>query len=129
MADNKLNELLSRSVQKPEPDDAEDLGQCASRPVVKYVPAFHVKGRDGARSFDYHHMGLKKYEPTRFVIEFQEPEHWRLTVEGRNLWEVYNYLVMHRLEWITAADRDFEDGRKPVITRITVEKVEEETGD
>ena len=127
MGENKLNNILSRTKPEQEsaPDD-EDLGACASRPVVKYVPAFHVKLRDSVRSFDYGHMGLKKYEPGKFVIEVQEPEHWRLTVEGRNLWSVYNYLCLHRLEWVEQAIRDFEDGKKPVITRITIEKVEEE---
>lgn len=126
MADKKLTDLLSRTTPKPEPEDDEDLGACASRPVVKYVPAFHVKMRDSVRSFDYGHVGLKKYEPTCFVLEFHEPDHWRLTVEGRNLWSVFNYLVLHRLEWIQPVDRDFEDGKKPVITKIVIEQVKED---
>lgn len=131
MAEHSLTEILSRTkngnpAPKPETDD-EDLGDCASRPVVKYVPAFHVKnGAKPTRSFDYHHMGFKEFQPGKFVIEFHEPDHWRLTVEGTNLWSVYNYLCLHRLEWIAAADREFEDGDNPVITAISIEKVEEE---
>lgn len=124
MAD-KLNDLLNRTAAKQEPED-EDLGKCASRAVTKYVPAFHVmNGAEPVRTFDYQHMGFKQFEPTKFVMEFHEPEHWRLTVEGRNLWDAYNYLCHHRLEWIKKADRDFDDGKKAVITGIVIEKIEE----
>ncbi len=121
---DKLIDILSKTTK---PEDEEDLGACASRPVVKYVPAFHVKNaKEPTRSFEYAHVGLKQYEPGKFVLEFNEPEKWRLTVEGTNLWKVYNYLVLHRLEWIEAADRPFGDGKQPVISKITIEAVEEE---
>jgi hypothetical protein len=126
VAESKLKDILNRSTATSE--DEEDLGKCASRPVVKYVPAFHVKGRDGVRSFDYGHMGLKKFDAsgTNFVIEFHEPSGWRMTVTGRNLWKIYNYLVLHRLEWVSVADRDFEDNSQPIITKITIEVIEDD---
>ena len=121
----KLNEILTRT-GKHESDEGEDLGKCASRPVTKYVPAFHVKMRGSVRSFDYGHMGLKKCEPDGFVIEFHEPEHWRLTVTGRNLWPIYNYLCLHRLEWIESADYDFAGDKELIINSIAIEPVLEE---
>lgn len=130
MADHKLIDLLHRNAPKQEPKpepEPDDLGLCCSRPANKYVPAFHVRNGAGPiRSFEYGHVGFKQFEPTRIVMEFHEPEHWRLTVKGRNLWDLYNYLCHHRIEWIEKADRDFEDGRKPVITGIWIEKVKEE---
>jgi hypothetical protein len=109
-------------------EEAEDLGTCASTPRTKWLPAFHVKrGPEGTRSFDYSHMALKLYDDsgTRFTIEFYEPEGWRMVVHGRNLWIIYNYLVQHRLEYIAEIDRDFEDGDKPVITRIDIDSLKD----
>jgi hypothetical protein len=109
-------------------DEEEDIGSCASRPSPKWLPAFHVKtGRTGVRSFDYVHMGLKQFDPsgTSFRIEFHEPEPWRLVVHGRSLWKIYNYLVLHRLEWIEKADRDFEDGKQPIISSIEIESIQD----
>jgi hypothetical protein len=69
------------------------------RLVVKFVPASYLKkGKQPTQSFEYAHVGLKRFEPGKFVLEFNEPEMWWLTVEGTNLWKVYNYLVLHRLE-------------------------------
>ena len=39
---------------------------------------------------------------------------------------LYNYLVLHRLEWIEKADRPSGDDRQSVITGIVIEAVEEE---
>ena len=125
--DDKLNAILSRTTPKPD-DDAEDLGKCASGPRAKYVPAFHVKnGAAPVRTFDFQHVGFKQFEPTRFVMEFHEPEHWRMTVEGRNLWPIYNYLCQHRLEWIEADHRGIAPDREPIITSIVIETVDEES--
>jgi hypothetical protein len=109
---------------------AEDLGPCAARPSSKWVPAVHVfRRRGGPRTFQYAHMGYMEFAPDGldgFVIEFNEPEKWRLTVEGRNLWPIYNYLAQQRVEWIKLADRDFAGDGEAVILAVTIEPVREE---
>lgn len=120
------------------PED-DDLGPCASRVTTKYWPGFHVKGAKlipdntpTLRSFDYSHIGYRGYDPsgnTWFVIEINEPEKWRLRVDGRALWKLYNYLHQHRLEWIETvignAAMGIPDG-VPVIERITIQRIEDE---
>ena len=59
------------------------------------------------------------------MVEFNEPEKWRMTVKGSNLWKVFVNIQQHALEWIKKADRDFEDGDTPVITEIKIERVSE----
>jgi hypothetical protein len=118
-------------------DGEENLGPCASRATPKWWPGFHVKnaklipeGTPTTRSFDYSHMGYREYDPgnTFFVIEINEPEKWRIRVEGRALWKIYNYLHLHRLEWIEPAvgrsAMAVPDG-VPVIERITIQRIEE----
>jgi hypothetical protein len=71
-------------------------------------------------------MGLKFFDAsgTIFMLEFHEPASWSLTVYGRNLWTIYNYLVLHKLEWLEQADRDFADHTHPIITRISIEPIQ-----
>src|ERR1700693_773507 len=76
-----------RSRRAGEEEEAEDLGACAARPASKEIPGLHVFRRRGStRSFQFAHMGYQEYAPgnTWFIIEFNEPEKWRLTVRGRN---------------------------------------------
>ncbi len=106
--------------------DEEDLGPCASRPSNKWITCVHV--HDGAKpvdSFQYAHMAVHGvFEPTKFTVIFAAHETWKLTVEGRNLWTVYNLICQHRLEWIRKVDRDIgADDKKAVITGIKVEDV------
>jgi len=74
------------------------------------------------------HMGYARYsaDGTSFVVEFNEPEKWRMTVQGRKLWKVFVNIHQHALEWIKKAERDFEEGDDPVITDIKVEVVAED---
>ena len=121
------NILGSRAIPKKE-DDTEDVGPCASRPANKFVNCLHV--HDGPKpvySFQYSGIGVRStFEPGTFAVWFRDGvEEWKLTVQGRNLWPVYNYLQHHRLEWIRVADRDLHADDVPVVTAVQVEKVEE----
>jgi len=114
-----------------------DLGPCVSRVTTKWWPGFHVKRAmlipDNSlitRSFDYSHMGYRECDPgnTWFIIEVNEPEKWRIRIEGRSLWNIYNYLHQHRLEWIEPISGNAERGLAddtPVILRITIQRIEE----
>lgn len=78
-------------------------------------------------------MGFREFDPagTSFAIEINEPEKWKITVVGRALWLLYNYLHQHRLEWIEALVGNVAMGVKdgvPVIEQITVQRIEEKAG-
>jgi hypothetical protein len=60
-----------------------------------------------------------------FIIEFNEPEKWRVTVCGRNLEKYYDYITQHRLPWIREAERDFAGDGEPIITSIEIVPIEE----
>ena len=38
----------------------------------------------------------------------------------------FTYLMHHKLEWITKADRDFGQDGKPIITDIRIERVQDQ---
>ena len=105
----------------------EDPDPCASRPSALWMAGLHVFGADWTRSFAYAHLGFKEYDPgnTWFVLEFNEPEKWRLKVWGRNLWEYFNYITQHKLEWVRVADRDFAGDGVPIILGFSLEPVKE----
>lgn len=69
------------------------------------------------------------FSPTgqEFSIKLAGSRLWKLTVRGRNLWEIYDYLTLHRLPWIRVADRDFPDGgeaaKKPIILSADLEEI------
>ena len=129
MRGNGLDDIFQASPQKREtPQVAEDLGGCASRPEPKGWPSLYVlNGKEDTRAFQYVHLGFAKYSSngTSFVVEFNEPENWRMTVKGRNLWKVFVNIHQHALEWIKKADRDFAADNSPVITDIRIEPVAE----
>jgi len=109
--------------------DGEDLGPCASRPGTKWWAALHVhRGKRGTRAFQYANLGDGEFDPagTSFIFDFHTPDHWRLTVTGRGLWPVFNYIAHHRLEWIRLADRDLAPDGQVIITGIVIEKIESE---
>lgn len=143
MADDGLKETLfgMKKPKSPPPEDDDDAGPCASRATPKWWPGFHIKNAKlipentpTTRSIDYSHMGYREFDPSGafFVIEVNEPEKWRIRVEGRALWKIYNYLHQHRLEWIEPAvgrsAMAVADG-VPVIERITIQRIEDEGED
>lgn len=135
MKGKHLDELLQTAAQKPETqtetDGDEDLGPCASRPAPRgWTGLYVLNGKEDTRAFQYVHLGYASYSAngTSFVVEFNVPEKWRMTVKGRKLWKVFANIHHHKLEWIKKADRDFEDGPHPVITEIKIELVAEGGG-
>ncbi len=104
-----------------------DPGPCASVPRGKWVTALEIRHAGMAwESFQY--MGIStrsKYEPTRFVVIFEgRDERWTVVVKGRNLHGIYTLIVQHRLEWLQAADRDFAEDGKPIVTSVEVVREE-----
>jgi hypothetical protein len=116
---------------KPESEkpEGEDLGPCASRVMPKgWVGLYVLNGKEDTHAFQYVHMGKETFaaDGTSFVIEFNVPEKWRLTVRGRSLWPVFLGIHHHKIEFIKKLDRDFGgDDKTPAITGITTEPVED----
>lgn len=112
--------------QESEKPEGEDLG-CAWL-FPKPVQALDVE--DGAKpvvTFQLHFLGVKsEFTPEGFTVFFTGDEKYKLTVQGRNLRQVYDRLVEHRIRRIRRADRDFGSGKEPVITGIRIEEVKEE---
>ncbi|MGO9443330.1 MAG: hypothetical protein ACLPXB_00980 [Thiobacillaceae bacterium] len=128
MKGKSLDEILQVTPPKREMPEGEELGTSASRAVPRGWPAILVlNGREDTRAFQYVHLGFANYsaDGRSFVVEFNEPEKWRMTVKGSNLWKVFANIQQHALEWIKKADRDFADGDTPVITEIKIERVTE----
>jgi hypothetical protein len=127
MKGKSLDDILQVTPQKREIPDGEDLA-CMSRPVPRGWAALLVlNGKEDTRAFQYVHLGFANYsaDGRSFVVEFNEPEKWRMTVKGSNLWKVFTNIQQHALEWIKKADRDFGDGDAPVITEIKIEQAGE----
>ncbi|MEI4861474.1 hypothetical protein Q8G41_28190, partial [Klebsiella pneumoniae] len=83
-----------------------------------------VNGTSGVIvAFDYRHAGVKCFHPsgTQFTLEFHVPEKWQVTVQGRNLWEIFLHLHHQKLEWVEQANRDFSQGKDIIITSIRVD--------
>ena len=128
MKGKSLDDILQVTPQKREMPEGEELGTSASRAVPRGWPGILVlNGKEDTRAFQYVHLGFANYsaDGRSFVVEFNEPEKWRMTVKGSNLWKVFVNIQQHALEWIKKADRDFEDGDTPVITDIKIERVTE----
>ena len=63
-----------------------------------------------------------------FSVSWQGRITQRMIVQGRNLKLIFQYLSCHRLPFLRAADRDFQDGasQEPIITSIEIEEIKEE---
>ena len=136
-----LKERLAVLGPKPEPESDAALpdpaapyqahGRASNAPVYTLHCAL---GKDGFRSFQYAHLDSDsafRIEPRGHVItvRFAGTRTVAVTIRGRNLGRLYDYLHQHRIPWVMRADRDFADGadRQPLITAIEIEEVTERT--
>lgn len=113
-------------------DETEELGACAAIAKDRWVSALTIKHAKGPwESLQYRHIGARSvYEPTRFELQFVgDDATWRVVVTGRKLERIYMLCIQGRMEWLRAADRDFDSDGKPIVTGIVVSKVEEPKGE
>ena len=96
-----------------------------------------VMGKDGFRIgghayvvFQYVHLGMGQFGFTVggqfFSFVFSDLQPKLVTVHGRNLQRIFDYISLRRMPWIRQADRDFRStddttDKEPIITRIDVE--------
>ncbi len=145
MADDDLMETLTR--RRPEPQrkqeaDAQDwllpepgkAYEPNSRPTRQPLYSLHcILGAEGIRSFQY--VGLDQDSSLSadgkaqvIRLRFCGSKITAVTIRGRNMSRLYDYLHQHRIAWVMRMDsnRDFGTGNEPVITAI---KIEEEKDD
>jgi hypothetical protein len=136
-----LKEVLEPETKpEPEPDgDLPDLGepyQAHARAANKPVYTLHFAlGRDGLRSFQYVHLDSNSALGVEgglhvITLRFGGIRTVAVTIRGRNLWLLYDYIHQHRMPWVRRADRDFPDGtgKRPIVTAIDFEEVKERGG-
>jgi hypothetical protein len=143
MQDDHLMDVLTR--RRPEPareTEAElppdillpDLSKAyepCSPPSRHSLYTLHcILGAEGYRSFQYVHLdsdaSLSADGKGQVIrLRFCGSKATAVTIRGRNLWRLYDYLHQHRMAWVmrTDRDRDFATGNEPVITAIDIEEV------
>jgi hypothetical protein len=96
-----------------------------------------VMGKDGFRIgenayivFQYVHLGMGQLGFTAngqvFSFVFSDLQPKLVTVHGRNLQRIFDYISLRRMPWIRQTDRDFRStddttDKEPIITKIDVE--------
>ncbi len=144
MPDDHLLEILNRhSGRSPEggaPDADEwllpsDTDTYLAHGRGTHRPAFTlhcVLGKEGFRSFQYAHLD----SDSRFEVAGNEQvirlrfcnyKIAAVTIRGRNLGKLYDYLHQHRMPWIRRVDpgRDFASDGEPVISAIEIVEVDD----
>ena len=100
--------------------------QAHARPANSPVYTLHcLLGKDGYRSFQYVHLDSDtsfKVGSTGHIIRlrFAGTQVMEVTITGRKLWRLYDYVHQHRMPWIMRADRDLADEHEAIITAIDI---------
>jgi hypothetical protein len=132
-----------------DPDGREEAGgletfslesttyQAHARPGNKVLPSVHFILRDRSiRTCQYIHLESdSRFEPLpqgkghRLTFRFAGSAELCVVIEGRNLWQLYDYITQHRMPWVYELPdgRDFEDARSVVIRSITFQAIQSET--
>lgn len=136
-AKDSLSDILNRTklgepppLAAEEPDgDAIAFSQMDGkysmlRPANKTLPRLHVIHADGrVETLFYHHLDARsEFKGTSFTFLFSGAKLWELTVEGRNLWRMYDYISLCRWPYIRVALRDF-DQEGEVVTAARIKEI------
>lgn len=145
MSDDHLMDVLTRRQPDSKPDRGADAPPelLLPDPTLGYEPfakPSHVSlytlhcilGSDGYRSFQY--VGLDSDcslsadgNGQIIRLRFCGSKITAVTIRGRNLWRLYDYIHQHRMAWVMRIDRDrdFATGNEPVIMSIDIEDLKE----
>lgn len=134
-----LSEILGRNGAAVESDDSElpDLRaeyKAHARAANKPVYSLHcLKGAEGCFSFQYvnldsHSSFRAEKEGQIIVLRFAGTKIWEVTINGLNLWRLYDLIHQHRMPWIMKSDRGFaaDGGKEPLIRGIDIKPIERE---
>lgn len=103
-------------------------GDCTRLVLVMGKDGF-APGGNAYVALQYVHLGKGEFthydegQAFRFFCSDYQP--LLLTVEGRNLLRIFDYITLRRMPWIRVKDRDFrpvdDPSTEPVITSIRLE--------
>ena len=133
---DSLHGLKKPGKQEPE---GEDIGPCASRVTARTYPGVAVKharvlGGTGptirtTRAVSYSHIGFFDLsdDGRTMVLEYQEPEKWRITLFGTNFDRLFMNLKNNRIDWIKPllGNAAKFGGDYACIEDITVQRIED----
>jgi hypothetical protein len=96
-----------------------------ARPANKPLYSIHFLNSAGAvQSFQYVHLDShSSYTAECITIKFLGMEPVKVTIRGRNLWRLYDYIHQHRIPWIMQASRDFSQDGQTIVTDIVFTNV------
>lgn len=123
-----LRRILTSDAEKP-PEETPDLpanvaGEYSpyALPSPKPLFAVHFVATNGdIRSFQYLHLDSNSsFVGQRIVLRFLGMQAIQVTIDGRNLRALYEYLHQHRMRWVQEAARDFARDGEPVVSKITI---------
>jgi hypothetical protein len=103
--------------------------QAHARPANKPVYTLHCcLGKDGYRSFQYVHLDSdSSFQTTSaghvVTLRFAGTHVMQVTIRGRNLRGLYDYLHQHRIPWVMRADRDLAEEQEAIVTTIEITAV------
>jgi len=137
---DSLTALLHGAKVKPKPQeqppeqDAEseemtiasmDGKYATMRPANKALTRIHIVHSDGkVETLYFHHIDAKsEYNGGSFTFLFSGAKLWELTVEGRNLWRLYDYISLSRWPYIRVAHRDFGGKDEEVFTAARIKDI------
>ena len=144
MADSRdsLKEILTGTKPKPRAeeelplaeDEAEELSiaqmkgdYSTLRPANKSLTRLHVIHKDGkVETLYYHHLDAKsEFNGNSFTFLFTGAKLWELTVEGRNLWRLYDYISLSRWPYLRVVTRDFggKGDSDEVVTAVRIKEI------
>lgn len=109
------------------PSPHDNQLQAYGRPVHRPLYAIHFIDPDGTvRTFQYIHLDSDScYASGQIVLRFSGSKIVNVMIDGRNLWELYDYIHQHRMPWVRAAARDFARDQIPIVTRIAIVEAEQ----
>jgi hypothetical protein len=132
MTDNAsphLRQVLALRPQEATVEDEQGLPdlqgegyQPHARPSAKAVFALHVIFPNGTvQSFQYQHLdSASRYLNESIELRFLGAKILQVTLRGRNLWKLYDYLHQHRMAWLRVADRDLAQDGETIITGVAI---------
>ncbi|MFT3920949.1 MAG: hypothetical protein QM778_00285 [Myxococcales bacterium] len=141
MPDEHLKDYLARATTSRDAaggDDgpvlptASDAYKAYAKRAQPVYTLHCLLGATGCRSFQYADLD----SDSRFTIDrrgqaialrFVGSKTTTVLIRGRNLREIYDYIHQHKTLWVMQldAERDFLDGKEPVITAIEFPEADE----
>lgn len=94
----------------------------------KGLTRIHIlRGKEPVLTMQYVQLDSRaEYTPNGFTVLFAGIKTWKVRVTGRNLWKTFDSITRHCCGWIRQADRDFNTGGEPFISKIEVLEVKED---